>query len=91
MRGARAAAIMESFTPEDVRKYIKENVPTVSESILETIVTQKIDGEVLMEIDDEYLREIAPLVGDRLKIKKAIHKAQSFTPTVSFQLISNST
>ena len=49
----------------------------MSDSVLETIIAQKIDWEVLVEIDDEYLREIAPLVGDRLKIKKAIHKAQS--------------
>ena len=37
----------------------------------------KIDGEVFLEIDDDYLREIAPLVGDRVKLKKVIKTAQS--------------
>ncbi len=67
-----------SYSPDAVSKYVKDNVPTVSESTLKKIVAHKIDGEVFLEIDDEYLREIAPLVGDRLKIKKAIHKARSF-------------
>ena len=29
----------------------------------------KIDGEVLLQLNDEHLKEIAPLLGDRLKVE----------------------
>lgn len=35
----------------------------------------KIDGEVFVALNDEYLREIARLLGDRLKIKRALATA----------------
>lgn len=66
-----------NFTTEDVRQYVREEVSTVSQSVLEAITTQKIDGEVFLEMDDECLHEIAPLGGDRLKLKKAIRQSLS--------------
>ena len=57
--------------------YKKNLVPTISEEILDSVIDHKIDEEVFLEMNDEYLREIAPLLGDRLKIKRAVHKAQS--------------
>lgn len=70
-------AEFSSFSPEEVSSFLKKEVPGISRSILESLSTQKIDGEVFLELDDEYLREIAPLVGDRLKLKKAIKTATS--------------
>ena len=69
------AANIESLSPEEVCAYLKEQIPFISEGILESIVEHKIDGEVFLELNDEYLREITPLLGDRLKLKKIINKA----------------
>ena len=64
-----------SLSPEGVCAYMKEQIPFISEGILERFVEHKIDGEVFLQLNDEYLREIAPLLGDRLKLKKIINKA----------------
>ena len=77
-------ATFRDYTPEDVCLYIKEKVSTIFDGVLKNIVAEKIDGEVLLEMDDDSLREVAPLVGDRLKIKKAISKAYLSAPIVSY-------
>lgn len=56
------------FSPEDVTSFLEENVPGISSDVLSNIITQKIDGEILSELSDSDMREIAPLLGDRLKI-----------------------
>ena len=55
------AANIESLSPEEVCAYLKEQITFISEGILERFVEHKIDGEVFLELNDEYLREIAPL------------------------------
>ena len=50
---------------------------SLSRNVLDLILEHKIDGEVFLELNDDYLREICPLVGDRLKIKKVIASATS--------------
>lgn len=72
-----------TFSPEEVSSFLKKEVPGISQSILESLSTQKIDGEVFLELDEEYLREFAPLVGDRLKLKKAIRKATSIVSKIN--------
>ena len=67
--------ILRVFRPKRFCAYLKEQSPLISEGILERFVEHKIDGEVFLELNDEYLREIAPLLGDRLKLKKIINKA----------------
>ena len=69
------AANIESLSPEEVCAYLKEQITFISEGILERFVEHKIDGEVFLELNDEYLREIAPLLGDRLKLNKIINEA----------------
>ena len=36
----------------------------------------KIDGEAFLELTEEYLREVAPILGDRIKLKKIISGVQ---------------
>ena len=79
-------ASFDLYSPADVSKFLKEQIPTISEDILDKIVAHKVDGEVFLNIDDEYLREIAPLVGDRFKVKKAIRTARSLYSVVSFYI-----
>ncbi len=68
---ANCASSFERFTPAQVAEFIKNEIPAISVEILETIAAQKIDGEVLLEMSDGDLLEIAPRLGDRLKLKKA--------------------
>ena len=75
-------ASFENRSPDQVCKFLKEQIPNISDSVLDKIVLHKVDGEVFLAIDDEYLREIAPLVGDRFKVKKAIGVARSISSLV---------
>ena len=50
--------------------FLEKEIPTTFKDILGKIVEHKIDGEVFLGLNDEYLREIAPLLGDWLKIKR---------------------
>lgn len=59
----------EGFSPEEVRDYVQQ-LPQLDQEVLNKIVKHKIDGETFLFLNGEYLREIAPLLGDRLKIKK---------------------
>ena len=77
---------VEDFSTEDVCTYIQEQVPDFSQSFLEALKEHIIDGGVLLELTDEYLRELAPLLGDRIKIKRVIRFALSTNSAVSFFL-----
>ena len=68
------AAAFKTLSPEDVCDYLKQQIPNISEEILVKVLEHKIDGGVFIELNDEYLREIAPLLGDRLKMRRAINK-----------------
>ena len=77
---------VEDFSTEDVRTYIQEQVPDISQSFLEALKEHRIDGRVLLELTDEYLRELASLLGDRIKIKRVIRFALSMNSPVIFFL-----
>jgi len=64
----------ERFSPEEVSQFVQKHLPQVEDSVLENIINHKIDGEVFMSLSEEYLREVAPLLGDRLKIKRLINQ-----------------
>ena len=69
----------ELFTPSEVSTFLKEKVPDISPEVLEQIVNEKIDGGLLLEMEDSGLKEIAPLLGDRLKIQRAMPGKVSFS------------
>ena len=79
------ANFKELYSPQQVCEFLQSEIPMISGEILEKIIAHKIDGEVFLEMgsDDEYLREVAPLVGDRIKIKRAICTAVNLTSRVS--------
>ena len=75
----------EALSPGAVRRYLKER--SVSDDVLEKILEHKIDGEVFLSLNDEHLREIAPLLGDRLKMKRVISETiAKFTNVSGFVL-----
>ncbi len=61
--------VWQMCLPESVCDYLKNEIPAIHRGILDRIVEHKIDGEVFLSLNDEYLREVAPLLGDRLKIR----------------------
>lgn len=74
----------ELFSPSDVCDFLKEKVPGVSESVLERVIDHKIDGDVFLQLNDDYVKELAPLLGDRLKVRKALTSLLAGRSTVSF-------
>lgn len=75
------------FTPEEVVSFIKTRAPSLSEKVLEVFIAENIDGEVFLELNDEQLREVVPLFGDRLKIKLAIKAARSSSVSHALQIV----
>ena len=63
--------------------FSRKRDPIISEDILKKIVEYKIDGEAFLSLNDEYLREIAPLLGDQLKIKRVLTATFAKVSTVS--------
>lgn len=61
-------AALRSLSCESVCSFLKGKIPSLSENIMEKLKQQKIYGEVLLELDEDYLCELAPLMGDRLKL-----------------------
>ena len=58
------AAGFEGLSPEEICAYVKEQIPSISDEILERFKEHEIDGSVFLELNDEYLREIAPRLGE---------------------------
>ena len=53
--------------------YLEQEIPTLSQEVLMKLQEHQIDGQVFMGLNDEYLREVAPLLGDRMKLKRVIN------------------
>ena len=80
------ATNFEALSPEDVCIFLQEEISTISKDVLEKIVENKIDREVFLTLTDTYLREIAPLLCDRLKIMLLVTKLwdKDKTTTICF-------
>lgn len=78
-----ASGLNERLSSSELCDQLKKQIPSLSETILHQIEENKIDGEVFFSLDDESLRELAPLIGDRLKLRKLITSARE---TVSVRI-----
>ena len=81
----------EELSPEKLCSFLQQQMPKLSEDILTKILEHKIDGEVFLGLNDEYLREIAPLLGDRMKLRRVLaatlaEVSVSFTVCVLYTL-----
>ena len=77
------ASFSESYSPEEVCHFIKGQFPMISDTVMDEITTHGIDGETFIALDDENLREIAPKLCDRVRMKKAVQMALNVTSPVS--------
>jgi hypothetical protein len=64
--------------------YLSIVIPDLDLSVIENIKKHKINGELFLQLTEEYMREIAPLLGDRIKLKRIISTAlEPATPVSS--------
>ena len=67
----------EQMTADEVRMFIEEKIPSIDSGVLESIT---VDGMTFLQLNEEYLRELFPLLGDRIKVKKLINEAAILPP-----------
>ncbi|KAL5493824.1 hypothetical protein EMCRGX_G015056 [Ephydatia muelleri] len=48
---------------------LKEEIPDLSDSVVQEILKHRIDRVTFIELTEDNLKEIAPLLGDRMKLK----------------------
>lgn len=60
---------------EELCEYLSQSLPDLDHAVLDNFKRHKIDGFTFLQLNEEYLREVAPLLGDRIKIKKIISEA----------------
>ena len=60
---------------DELCDYLSTEITDISEDVLSNFRMHKIDGNLFLQLNEEYLREIAPLVGDRMKLKKVLSVA----------------
>ena len=58
-----------SMTPDDICVFWREELPSLDEYVIETF---RQSGIAFIELNDEYLRELCPVLGDHMKIKKIV-------------------
>lgn len=54
---------IEQYSSDEVCLLLSDKMPGLEE-VLDNIIKHKIDGEIFLTLQDESLREIAPLLGD---------------------------
>ena len=62
---------METKSVEELCSYLQDEI-CVDDEVLSNLKKHKIDGETFLRLNEEYLREVAPLLGDRIKLKRVI-------------------
>ena len=74
----------DSFSSVEVCDYLRRHAPSLDNSVFEKMMEHKIDGEVFLCLNEEYLREIAPLRGDCLKIKLILNSLLASCSSVCY-------
>ncbi len=74
---------IQSKDVEDLCQFLELELPSLDEDVIESMRRHKIDGVTFLQLNEEYLRELAPLLGDRMKLKRII--------TAGFEAISSQT
>ena len=65
-------ASIQKTTIEELCDFLLTELPDLDCEVLDNINRHKIDGQTFLQLNDDYLKEIAPLLADRIKIKKVI-------------------
>ena len=68
---------------EDLCQFLELELPSLDKDVIESMRRHKIDGVTFLQLNEEYLRELAPLLSDRMKLKRIV--------TAGFEAISSQT
>ena len=60
---------------DDVCNFLEDKLPNFNKEVVEAFKKNKIDGTAFIELNDEYLRELCGVLGDRIKIKKLVQRS----------------
>ena len=64
-------AVSSFMTVDDVVEYLKTELLDLDEDVLE-FLKNMIDGSVFIELNDDYLRKLYPILGSCIKIRKLV-------------------
>ena len=56
----------------DLCEFLEIEFPDLEDHVLENVKKHKIDGQTFLQLDEEYLKDVTPLLGDRVRLKKVI-------------------
>lgn len=68
---------MESWSPNEVVLFLAGEVPDIDENVLKSFADNKVSGDLLLDLDDDSLRELIPVLGDRIRVKKVIARVKA--------------
>ena len=60
------------MTSDEICVFMREELPSLDEDVIETFRQNKINGIAFIELNDKYIRELCPVLGDNMKIKKIV-------------------
>lgn len=72
-----------NMTCEDVCSYLREHILSLDEDIIESFLNNRIDGVAFAELNDDYLKELCPILGDRMKLRNLVQSCVEPTSTPS--------
>lgn len=63
---------LEDLNCDDLGQYLTDN--GCHEEVVSTIISNRINGELLLELQEEDLKEMFPVLGDRMTIRKILDR-----------------
>ena len=69
-----ACLSIQKMSVDQLCDYLAKHLVDIKD-VLENIRIHKIDGAAFLQLNEEYLREVAPLLGDRIKLKSVVSNA----------------
>ncbi len=64
--------VMEGLSCTELADFMLDN--GISESVIDNFVTNKVTGECCIQLTEMEMKELAPKIGDRVKLRQLITK-----------------
>lgn len=68
-------ATIDRLSPEDFLQFLSSK--NFSDDVVDKFMANGVDGETFLQMSDELLKEVAPRIVDRVKLKKLQNEASS--------------
>lgn len=73
------------FTPDEVGDLLSSKLQNVGVNAINSFKSNKISGEIFLELNEEDLKELVQPLGERKSIQKLINSYKPKTSTVSLE------